>query len=132
MSWPILYGTLKIGRGVDLSGSRKLRVSDSTPRFNYHGFDGTLIESRWEARFSPHVQIGPGNPPASCTMDTGPFSGLKRPERGGNHPPSHSAEVEERVELYFTTLPLGLRGLYYFECLTTPSRSKSLFPFTGG
>ena len=39
--------------------------------------DGPGIESRWEARFSAPVQTGAGAHPASCTMDTGSFSGVK-------------------------------------------------------
>jgi len=35
------------------------------------------IESRWGARFSAPVQTGPGAHPASCTMSTGPFAGVK-------------------------------------------------------
>ena len=35
------------------------------------------IESRWEARFSTPVQTGPGAHPASCTMGTGSFPGVK-------------------------------------------------------
>jgi len=33
-------------------------------------------------------------------MRTGSFPGLKRPVHGVDHPPSSSAEVKERVELY--------------------------------
>ena len=33
-------------------------------------------------------------------MGTGSFPGVKRPERGIDHPPPSSAEVEGRVELY--------------------------------
>ena len=39
--------------------------------------DGPGIESRCEARFSAPVQTGPGAYPASCTMDTGSFPGVK-------------------------------------------------------
>jgi hypothetical protein len=39
------------------------------------------------AKFSATVQTSPGSHPASYTMDTGPFSGLKPPERGVDHPP---------------------------------------------
>ena len=38
-----------------------------------YGLDGPGIESRWGARFSPPVQIGPRAHPASYTMGTGPF-----------------------------------------------------------
>jgi hypothetical protein len=42
-----------------------------------YGLDGPGIESRWGARFSAHVQTGPGAHPASCTMHTGSFPGVK-------------------------------------------------------
>jgi len=42
-----------------------------------YGLDGPGIECRWEARFSASVQTGPGARPASCTMGTGSFPGVK-------------------------------------------------------
>ena len=51
-----------------------------------YGLDGPGIESRWDgpgiespvgARFSVPVQPGPGAHPASCTMGTGSFPGVK-------------------------------------------------------
>ena len=66
----------------------------------HYGLDGPRIESRWEARFSAPVQTGPGAHPSSCTMGTGSFPGVKRPEHGVDHPPSSSAEAKERVHLY--------------------------------
>jgi hypothetical protein len=59
-----------------------------------YGLDGPGIESRWGARFFAHVHTGPGAHPASWTMDTGSFPGVKRPGRGADHPHSPSAEVE--------------------------------------
>jgi len=38
--------------------------------------------------------------PASYTIGTGFFPGVKRPRRGVNHPPPSSTKVKERVELY--------------------------------
>ena len=72
-----------------------------------YGLYGPGIESRWGARFSAPVQTGPGAYPASCTMGTGFFPGVKRPGRGVDHPPSYSAEVKERVGLclYSTSGP---------------------------
>jgi hypothetical protein len=65
------------------------------------------LQTRWSgdripvgASFSAHVQTGPWVHPASCTMGTGSFPGVKRPGRDVDHPPSSSAEVKERVELY--------------------------------
>jgi hypothetical protein len=52
------------------------------------------------ARFSAPVQTGPGAHPASYTMGTGSFPGLRRPGRGVDHPPPSSAEVKGSVELY--------------------------------
>ena len=42
-----------------------------------YGLDGPGIESRLGARFSTPVQTGPGAHPASCTMGTGSFPGVK-------------------------------------------------------
>jgi len=51
-------------------------------------------------RFSATIQTGPEAHPASYTMGTGSFPGVKWPKRGVDHPPPISAEVKERVELY--------------------------------
>ena len=52
-----------------------------------YGLDGPGIEFRWGARFSAPVQTGPGAHPASCTMGTGSFPGVKS-GRGVNADPS--------------------------------------------
>ena len=72
-----------------------------------YGLDGPGIESRWGARFSAPVQTGPGAHPASYTMDTGSFPGVKRPGHGVDHSPLPSVEVKERIELYLYS-PSGL------------------------
>jgi hypothetical protein len=59
-----------------------------------------------EARFFAHVQTGPGAHPATCTMGTGSFPGVKRPGRDADHPPPPSAEVELLVYLYSPSGPL--------------------------
>jgi len=46
------------------------------------------------------VQTSPGAHPASYTMGTGAFLGVRRQGHGVDHPPPSSAEVKERVELY--------------------------------
>jgi hypothetical protein len=51
------------------------------------GLNGPGIESRWGTRFSAPVQTGPGAHPASYTMGTWSFPGVKRPGRGDYHPP---------------------------------------------
>jgi hypothetical protein len=63
------------------------------------------------ARFSTPVQTGPGAYPASCTMGTGSFSGIKRPGRGlTNH--YHLAPMLKKEYSYTSTPPLGLHGLF--------------------
>jgi hypothetical protein len=47
------------------------------------------------ARFFTHVQTGPGAHPASCTVGTGSFPGLKWPERGADHRSPYSVEAVE-------------------------------------
>ena len=66
---------------------------------NRYGLDGPGIESRWGAKFSAPVQNGPGAHPASYTMGTGSFPGVKWSGRGVDHPLPSSAEVKEKVEL---------------------------------
>ena len=73
-----------------------------------YGLDGPVIESRRGARFSTPVQTDPGAHPASCTMGTGSFPGVKRPGRGADHPPPSKCRCHERVELYLYS-PSGLQ-----------------------
>jgi hypothetical protein len=65
-----------------------------------YGLDGPEIESRWGARFSAPVQTSSEAHPASYTMGTGSFPGVKWLGRGIDHPPPYSAEVKGRVKLY--------------------------------
>jgi hypothetical protein len=44
-----------------------------------------------KARFCLHVYTGPKSYPASCTRSTGSFLGVKRLERGAEHPHPSSA-----------------------------------------
>jgi hypothetical protein len=93
--------------------------------------DGPGIESWWGRDFQHPGRVYP----ASCTMDTGSFPGVKRPGRKVDHPPPSSAEFKERVELYLyspsgpswpvlgRTLPLPLPVVlsYYSEHITLGS-----------
>jgi hypothetical protein len=63
------------------------------------------------ARFSAPVHTGPGAHPASYTMGTGLFPGVKRLGHGANHSLPSSAEVKERVAPYLYS-PLGLNILF--------------------
>ena len=65
-----------------------------------YGLDSPGSESRWGARFSATVQTCPGAYPASCTMGTVSFPGVKRPGRGADHPPQPKRRGHERVGLY--------------------------------
>jgi hypothetical protein len=47
-------------------------------------------------RFFAHVQTDPGAHPASCTMGTGSFPGVKRPGRSADHQLPSSPEVKKR------------------------------------
>jgi hypothetical protein len=51
-------------------------------------------------------QISPGAHPASYTMGTGSFPGVKQPGCGADHPRPSSEEVEGRVELHICS-PFG-------------------------
>jgi hypothetical protein len=54
-----------------------------------YGLEGPGIESRWG-----RDQTSSGAHPASCTMGTGSFPGVKRPARVTDYQPPSSAEVE--------------------------------------
>jgi len=87
---------------IFLSRSREYIVSIATR----YGLDSPGTESRLEERFSSPVQTVSDAHPPSYIMDTGSFLGVKRRERGVDHPPPSSAEVKERVELYLYS-PFG-------------------------
>jgi hypothetical protein len=63
-----------------------------------------------ETRFSARVQTGRGPHPASHTEGTGSFPGVKRPGRGGDHPPRLAPTLKNS-----RAVPLGLRGLFEGE-----------------
>ena len=78
---------------------------------NRYGLDGPGIESRCGTTFSAPLHTDPGAHPASYTMITEHFPGIKHPERGVYHPPPPSAEVKEELS-YTSNPPLGLRGMF--------------------
>jgi len=75
-----------------------------------YGLDGPGIESRWGARFSALVQTVLVVHPASYTMGTGSFPGVKRPECGVDHPPHLTPRLKKEYS-YTSTPPLGQCGL---------------------
>jgi len=60
-------------------------------------------------------ETDPAAHPASYTMGTGYFPGVKRPGCGVDHPLPISAKVKERVNLYLYSPPGGLHGLFWGE-----------------
>jgi len=52
------------------------------------------------AELSEPGETGRGVHPASCTVGTGPFLGLKLPGCGVDHAPLSNSGVKERVELF--------------------------------
>jgi hypothetical protein len=74
---------------VQLDGKRSVAYSvgrgSSVGIVTGYGLDGPGIVVG--ARFFAHVQTGPGAHPASCTMGTGSFPGVKRPGSGADQTP---------------------------------------------
>ena len=69
-----------------------------------YGLDSPETESQWGggSRFSALVQTRFVAQPASYTIRTGHFPGVKRPKHGVDHLPPSSADVKDRVQLYFS------------------------------
>jgi hypothetical protein len=63
------------------------------------GLDGPGIESRWGEIFRTRTDR-PCDPPSLLQHGYRVIPGVKRPGRGVDHPPSSSARVKERVDLY--------------------------------
>ena len=77
-----------------------------------YGLDGPRIESPWGARFSVPVQTGPGAHPASFTMGTGSFLGVKSGQGVTLTTHPHLALRLRKEQSYTSTPPLALRGLF--------------------
>jgi hypothetical protein len=77
-----------VGDGIGGGGGSCVAVTAMTTGWTVRG------SNPGGGEFFAHVQTGPGAHPASCAMGTGSFPGVKRPERGADHPPPSSAEVE--------------------------------------
>jgi hypothetical protein len=75
-----------------------------------YGLDGPGTESRWWATFPAPVQTGRWSHPACCTMVTGSFLGVKRPERGVDHHPHLQPML--KTEYSYTSAP-------YLDSLTS-------------
>jgi hypothetical protein len=97
--------------------------------------DGLGIESRWGTRFFAHVQTGPGAHPASCTMGTGSFPGVKRPGCDADHPPPSSAEIKKdqgytSTPLWAFGLVMGYLYLYLLVCSEICKSCYNMAPWT--
>jgi len=94
-----------------------------------YGLDGPGIESRWGQDFPP-VQTGPGAHPASCTMGTGSFPGVKcgRDVLLTTHPllapKSWKGSAIPLPPLWATTRPVT--GLLYFLRLYFGARGDAV------
>jgi hypothetical protein len=90
-----------------------------------YGLDSPGIESRWGERFFAHVQTGPGVHPASRTMGTGYFPGVKWPGNGADHPPPPSAGV---ADFRHIKEPLRLRGSWVQGKICRPFLTRAFLP----
>jgi hypothetical protein len=88
-----------LGRGSSVGITTHYGLGDA-------GFESRRVEI---FRTSPDRPWGPSSLLYNGYQVT--FPGVKRPERGFDHPVPSSAEVKERVELYLYS-PLGVHGLY--------------------
>ena len=77
-----------------------------------YGLDGPGIESRWGRDFSAPVQTGPGAQPASCTMVTESFPGVKSGPGRDADPSPPSSDVVMKEKSYTTTPPVGSIYIY--------------------
>ena len=68
------------------------------------------------ARFSAPVQTSPVSHPASCTMGTGSFPGVKRPGCGFD-PSPHSSAVLKKKYSYTSTAPMAGTACTEPQCL---------------
>jgi hypothetical protein len=65
------------------------------------------------ARFSAPFQTGPAAHPATYTMGTGSFLGVKQPRLGVDNPPPSSAEITKKKEMSYTSIYLWAFVAYF-------------------
>jgi hypothetical protein len=70
-----------------------------------YGLDGLGIESHWGVRFSASVQSGRGSHPASYTIGTESFLGVKMPGRGVNNQPHLAPKLKKEEYLFSPSVP---------------------------
>jgi len=91
-SWPVIGWPLPLPLLLLFRISTKLPARQSEDRTPVGARDLSLLQN---------APTNLGAYPASHKMVTGSFPGVKRLERGDDHPPPSRAEVKETVELYF-------------------------------
>ena len=82
-----------------------------------YGLDGPGIESLWETRFSAPIQTGPGAHPASCTMGTGSFAGVKSGRGVTLTPHPLLVPLVMKEQSYSFTPPMGRTACTEPQCL---------------
>ena len=103
----------------------RMRRNSSVGTATCYRLDGPGTESRLgAARFSAIVHTVPVAHPASYTIGTGSFPGVKRPGRGVDALTPSSAQVKERVEPYLYSLLLGLRGFIQGDLYLYPLQQR--------
>ena len=82
-----------------------------------YGLDGPGIETWWGARFTAPVQTGPGAHPASCTMGTGSFPGVKSGRGVTLTPHPLLVPLVMKGQSYTSTPPMGRTTCTEPQCL---------------
>ena len=106
---------------MDVGTFKQLYWSDSRPGSLYS--DWLRAERSGEripvggARFTAPVQTGPGAHPASCTMGTGSFPGVKSGQGCDGDPSPPSSAVVKKEYSYTSISPMGPTTCAQPQCL---------------
>ena len=104
--WPVMSRSLAATKYVTVASNHTYPYSDVFVFMPSHpkGRDGDCLRGGWSrdripvgARFSAPVHTGTVAQPASYTLGSGLFTGVKLPGRGVAHPCLKRAKVEERA-----------------------------------
>jgi hypothetical protein len=107
---PLVHTGARLSNILDYQTEHDHGLGSSDSITTGYGLDGPGIESRWGERFSTPVQTGPGAYPASCTMDTESYPGVKSGQ-GVVLTPHPFQCPGLKTEIYTFTLLKGLCGL---------------------
>jgi len=69
----------------------------------------------------------PWGPPSLCTMSIGSFTGVKRQGRDVHHSRPSSAEIKEKVELYYSVFRAGYRANFTSTFKKGTTATDSMF-----